>query len=34
MVKMTILLKNKILEKVQENEGLTEKELLKMLSKD
>ena len=34
MVKMTILLKNKILEKVQENEGLTDKELLKMLSKD
>ena len=34
MVKMTILLKNKILEKVQETEGLTDKELLKMLSKD
>ena len=34
MVKMTILLKNKILEKVQQSEGLTDKELLKMLSKD
>ena len=33
-VKMTILLKNKILEKVQENEGITDKELLKMLTKD
>jgi len=31
---MTILLKNKILEKVQENEGITDKELLKMLTKD
>ena len=34
MVEMTILLKNKILEKVQQSEGLTDKELLKMLSKD
>ncbi len=34
MVKMTIMLRNKILEKVQQSEGLTDKELLKMLSKD
>ena len=31
---MTILLKNQILEKVQQSEGLTDKELLKALSKD
>jgi hypothetical protein len=30
---MTVLLKNKILEKVQQSEGLTDKELLTMLSK-
>ena len=34
MVKMTIMLRNKILEKVQQSKGLTDKELLKMLSKD
>ena len=33
-VKMTILLKNKILEKVQQSEGLTDKELLTALSKN
>ena len=33
-VKMTILLKNQILEKIQQSEGLTDKELLKALSKD
>ena len=33
-VKMTILLKNKILEKVQQSEGLTDKELLTVLSKN
>ena len=31
---MTVLLKNKILEKVQQTEGLTDKELFKALSKD
>jgi len=31
---MTILLKNQILEKVQQSEGITDKELLKSLSKD
>ena len=31
---MTILLKNKILEKVQQSEGLTDKELLTALSKN
>jgi len=31
---MTVLLKNKILEKVQRTEGLTDKELFKALSKD
>ena len=31
--KMTILLKNKILEKVQSTEGITDKELLTFLSK-
>ena len=31
---MTILLKNQILEKVQQSEGLTDKELLKELTKD
>ena len=34
MVKMTVLLKNKILEKVQQSEGLTDKELLTALSKN
>ena len=34
MVKMTIMLRNKILEKVQQSKGLTDKELLKMISKD
>ena len=33
-VKMTVLLKNKILEKVQQSEGLTDKELLSALSKN
>ena len=33
-VKMIILLKNQILEKIQQSEGLTDKELLKALSKD
>ena len=33
-VKMTVLLKNKILEKVQQSEGLTDKELLTALSKN
>ena len=33
-VKMTILLRNKILEKVQQSEGLTDKELLTALSKN
>ena len=33
-VKMTIMLKNKILEKVQQSEGLTDKELFTVLSKD
>ena len=33
-VKMTLLLKNKILEKVQQSEGLTDKELLTALSKN
>ena len=33
-VEMTILLKNKILEKVQQSEGLTDKELLTALSKN
>ena len=31
---MTILLKNKILEKVQQSDGLTDKELLTVLSKN
>ena len=31
---MTVLLKNKILEKVQQSEGLTDKELLTALSKN
>jgi len=31
---MTVLLKNKILEKVQQSEGLTDKELLTVLSKN
>jgi hypothetical protein len=31
---MTLLLKNQILEKVQQSEGITDKELLKSLSKD
>ena len=34
MVKMTSLLKNKILEKVQESTGITDKELFTSLSKD
>ena len=33
-VKMTILLKNQILEKIQQSEGLTDKELLTALSKN
>ena len=33
-VKMTIMLKNKILEKIQQSEGLTDKELFTGLSKD
>ncbi len=31
---MTVLLKNQILEKVQESKGLTDKELFKTLSKN
>jgi len=34
MVKMTILLKNKILEKVQSSDGITDKELFKDLTKN
>ena len=34
MVKMTVLLKNKILEKVQQSDSLTDKELLTALSKN
>ena len=34
MVKMSILLKNQLLEKVQESKGLTDKELFKILSKN
>ena len=33
-VKMTLLLKNKILEKVQQSEGVTDKELFTALSKN
>ena len=31
---MTVLLKNKILEKIQQSEGITDQQLFKMLSKD
>jgi|TARA_B110000014_G_scaffold207990_1_gene159099 hypothetical protein len=34
MVKMNVLLKNQILEKVKQKEGLTDQELLKLLTKD
>ena len=34
MVKMTILIKNKILEKIKESDGLTDKELSKLLVKN
>ena len=34
MVKMNVLLKNQILEKVKQKEGLTDQELLKLLAKD
>ena len=34
MVKMTILLKNKILEKVQSSDGITDKDLFKLLTKN
>ncbi len=34
MVKMTIPIRNKILEKIKEKEGLTDKELTKLLAKD
>ena len=34
MVKMSVLLKNQLLEKVQESKGLTDKELFKILSKN
>ena len=34
MVKMTIPIRNKILEKIKEKEGLTDKELTKILAKD
>ena len=34
MVKMNIMLKNQILEKIKQKEGLTDQELLKLLTKD
>ena len=34
MVKMTIPIKNKILEKIKESDGLTDKELSKLLVKN
>ena len=34
MVKMNVLLKNQILEKVKQKEGLSDQELLKLLAKD
>tara|TARA_B110000014_G_scaffold40139_1_gene26238 strand:- start:240 stop:542 length:303 start_codon:yes stop_codon:yes gene_type:complete len=34
MVKMTIPIRNQILEKIKEKEGLTDKELTKLLAKD
>ena len=34
MVKMNVLIKNQILEKVKQKEGLSDQELLKLLAKD